>query len=155
MRLRIKEILAQGRRSSTCAFSGWVRSVRASKGICFIVLNDGSSVEGIQVVADAALPNYTEISRIGTGTALAVEGTLVESPASGQKWELAATSIAIIGMADDSYPLQKKRHTFEYLRTIAHLRPRTNSFGAVFRLRSRLAQAVHRFFRGSRDGRRG
>ena len=83
---------------------------------------------------------------MGTGTSLTVEGSLVESPASGQKWELSAKTIEIIGLADDSYPLQKKRHTFEYMRTIAHLRPRTNSFGAVFRLRSRLALAVHRFF---------
>ncbi|MFZ2950052.1 MAG: asparagine--tRNA ligase, partial [Desulfuromonadaceae bacterium] len=146
MRTRIKEILAQGKEASTCSFSGWVRSVRASKGICFIVLNDGSNVDGIQVVADATLPNFSDIGRVGTGTALTVEGLLVESPAAGQKWELAAASIEIVGMADDSYPLQKKRHTFEYLRTIAHLRPRTNSFGAVFRLRSRLAQAVHHFF---------
>ncbi len=146
MRTRIREILAGGTGTSVCAFSGWVRSVRASKGICFIVLNDGSTLDGIQVVADFSLPNFSEICRIGTGAALTVDGTLVESPAAGQKWELAAKSITIIGSADDSYPLQKKRHTFEYLRTIAHLRPRTNSFGAVFRLRSRLAQAVHRFF---------
>lgn len=146
MRTRIKEIIARGAGSAPCSFSGWVRSVRASKGICFIVLNDGSTLDGIQVVADPALPNFSEICRVGTGTALTIEGALVESPASGQKWELAAESIAIIGEADASYPLQKKRHTFEYLRTIAHLRPRTNSFGAVFRLRSRLAQAVHRFF---------
>ena len=146
MRTRIKDILAQGRGASICSFSGWVRSVRASKGICFIVLNDGSCVGGIQVVADSSLSNFTDICRIGTGTALTVEGALVESPASGQKWELVVKTIEVIGSADDNYPLQKKRHTFEYLRTIAHLRPRTNSYGAVFRLRSRLAQAVHHFF---------
>lgn len=146
MRTRIIEVLEKGAESAPCSFSGWVRSVRASKGICFIVLNDGSSVDGIQVVADSSLPNFSEICRMGTGTSLTVEGSLVESPASGQKWELSAKTIEIIGLADDSYPLQKKRHTFEYLRTIAHLRPRTNSFGAVFRLRSRLALAVHRFF---------
>jgi asparaginyl-tRNA synthetase len=123
-----------------------VRSVRASKEICFIVLNDGSTVDGIQVVVESALPNFDEIGRIGTGAALTVAGTLVASPASGQKWELQAQSVEIIGGADASYPLQKKRHTFEYLRTIAHLRPRTNTYGAVFRLRSRLAQAIHRFF---------
>lgn len=146
MRTRIIEVLEKGAESAPCSFSGWVRSVRASKGICFVVLNDGSSVDGIQVVADSTLPNFSEICRMGTGTSLTVEGSLVESPASGQKWELSAKTIEIIGLADDSYPLQKKRHTFEYLRTIAHLRPRTNSFGAVFRLRSRLALAVHRFF---------
>ncbi len=146
MRIRIKEIISQGGGTSLCSFSGWVRSVRASKGICFIVLNDGSCVEGIQVVADSSLPNFNDVCRIGTGTALTVEGTMVESPSSGQKWELVSKSIQVIGAADESYPLQKKRHTFEYLRTIAHLRPRTNSFGALFRLRSRLAQAIHRFF---------
>ncbi len=129
-----------------CSFSGWVRSVRSSKEICFIVLNDGSTAAGIQIVAESALSNFSDICRIGTGSAVTVEGTLVESPASGQKWELAARSIELIGAADPSYPLQKKRHSFEYLRTISHLRPRTNTFGAVFRLRSRLAQAVHRFF---------
>lgn len=146
MRNRIKEILEQGAGSAPCSFSGWVRSARPSKEICFIVLNDGSTVDGIQVVADSTLPNFSDICRIGTGSALTVAGALVESPASGQKWELVARSVEIIGGADASYPLQKKRHTFEYLRTIAHLRPRTNTFGAVFRLRSRLAQAIHHFF---------
>lgn len=146
MRTRIKEILERGAESAPCSFSGWVRSVRSSKTICFIVLNDGSTGDGIQVVAESGLANFSDICRIGTGAALTVAGTLVESPASGQHWELAAHSIAIIGGADESYPLQKKRHSFEYLRTIAHLRPRTNTFGAVFRLRSRLAQAIHRFF---------
>jgi asparaginyl-tRNA synthetase len=146
MKTRIREIFKQGAGATLCAFSGWVRSVRSSKGICFIVLNDGSTPDGIQVVAESHLPNFSDICRIGTGTALTIEGALVESPASGQKWEVAAKSIIIIGEADDSYPLQKKRHTFEYLRTIAHLRPRTNTFGAVFRLRSRLAQAIHHFF---------
>jgi asparaginyl-tRNA synthetase len=146
MRTRIKDVLEKGAESAPCSFSGWVRSVRSSKGICFIVLNDGSTVGGIQVVVDAALPNFADICRIGTGAAVTVTGTLVESPSSGQKWELAAAALEIIGAADESYPLQKKRHTFEYLRTISHLRPRTNTFGAVFRLRSRLAQAIHRFF---------
>ena len=146
MRRRIKEILEKGAESAPCSLSGWVRSVRASKEICFIVLNDGSTLDGIQVVAESQLPNFTEICRVGTGSALTVSGELVESPASGQKWELAAGSVDIIGDADASYPLQKKRHTFEYLRTISHLRPRTNTFGAVFRLRSKLAQAIHRFF---------
>ncbi|MFA7404766.1 MAG: asparagine--tRNA ligase, partial [Pelobacteraceae bacterium] len=146
MKARIKEILEQGTASGQCSFSGWVRSVRSSKGICFIVLNDGSNVDGIQVVAESAMTNFSDVCRVGTGTALTVAGTLVESPASGQKWELAAETIEIIGLADENYPLQKKRHTFEYLRTIAHLRPRTNTYGAVFRLRSRLAQAIHGFF---------
>ena len=146
MRTRIKEVLEQGRGSSICLLSGWVRSVRSSKEVCFIVLNDGSTVDGIQIVAESTLQNFSDICRIGTGTALTVEGALVESPASGQKWELSAKNITIVGVADESYPLQKKRHSFEYLRTISHLRPRTNTFGAVFRLRSMLAQAIHCFF---------
>jgi asparaginyl-tRNA synthetase len=117
-----------------------------SKERAFIVLNDGSDLEGIQVIAESDLSNFEEISRIGTGTALKVEGRVVESPGTGQKWEIQSIAIKIIGMADVSYPLQKKRHTFEYLRSIAHLRPRTNTFGAIFRLRSKLAQAIHRFF---------
>ena len=139
MRTRIKNIIKGGSAASVYSISGWVRSVRSSKGICFIVLNDGSTLDGIQIVAESLLPNFGDICRIGTGTALTVTGVLVASPASGQTWELAANSIGIIGAADDSYPLQKKRHTFEYLRSIAHLRPRSNTFGAVFRLRSKLA----------------
>jgi asparaginyl-tRNA synthetase len=131
---------------SASSVSGWVRSLRLSKGICFISLNDGSSVDGIQIVAEERLVNFDAISRVGTGAALTVHGTLVASPKSGQPLEILAERIEIVGPADDSYPLQKKRHTFEYLRSIAHLRPRSNTFGAVFRLRSRLAQAVHRFF---------
>ncbi|MDD2898148.1 MAG: asparagine--tRNA ligase [Desulfuromonadaceae bacterium] len=146
MRTRIKEIIERGAETDNCSFSGWVRSVRASKGVCFIVLNDGSTVDGIQVVVEPGLANFSEICRVGTGTALTVEGKLVPSPASGQQFELTACSVVIIGNSDATYPLQKKRHSFEYLRTIGHLRPRTNTFGAVFRLRSRLAQAVHRFF---------
>lgn len=126
--------------------AGWARSVRVGKGVTFIALNDGSCLATLQVVADPTLDNYEEVSRIGTGSALAIKGRLAESPAVGQKHELHAERIEIVGSADDSYPMQKKRHGFEYLRTVAHLRPRTNTFGAVFRVRSSLAQAVHRFF---------
>ncbi|MDD2851955.1 MAG: asparagine--tRNA ligase [Desulfuromonadaceae bacterium] len=146
MRTRIKEIIEQGAVSAPCSFSGWVRSVRASKGVCFIVLNDGSTVDGIQVVAESTLPGFSSVCRIATGAALTVSGTLVASPAAGQQWELSADTVEIIGAADEQFPLQKKRHSFEFLRSIAHLRPRTNTFGAVFRLRSRIAQAIHRFF---------
>ncbi|MEI6209173.1 MAG: asparagine--tRNA ligase [Desulfuromonadales bacterium] len=146
MRTRIKELLSRGIKDSECVVSGWVRSVRLSKEIAFIVINDGSSPEGIQVIAESDLTNFEELSHAGTGSALRVEGVLVESPAIGQKWEIKSKSIEVIGIADASYPLQKKRHTFEYLRSIAHLRPRTNTFGAVFRLRSKLAHAIHRFF---------
>jgi asparaginyl-tRNA synthetase len=146
MRIRIRELLSVEAEQSTCSVSGWVRSLRTSRDVAFIILNDGSNQSGVQVVAGRELENFEAVCRIGTGSALQVEGILLPSPASGQQWELAATSIRIIGDADDSYPLQKKRHSFEYLRSIAHLRPRTNTFGAVFRLRSRLAQGIHRFF---------
>lgn len=145
-RTRIKELLVTGQTGSLVMVKGWVRTVRAGKGVTFLALNDGSCFAHLQVVAEPDLANYAEISRLGTGAALAVSGRLVESPASGQRYELQAAAIAIVGPADDSYPLQKKRHSFEYLRSIAHLRPRTNTFGAVFRIRSSLAQAIHRFF---------
>ncbi len=146
MRTRIKELLRCGVSGSEYTVFGWVRSLRLSKEIAFIVLNDGSSVDGMQIVAESGLANFEELSRVGTGSAVRVTGELVESPSAGQKYELKAIAVEVIGYADESYPLQKKRHTFEYLRTIAHLRPRTNTYGAVFRLRSQLAQAIHRFF---------
>ena len=146
MRHRINELLKADEPNRDCLIAGWVRSVRISKGIAFVVVNDGSNLAGIQVIADQALPNFEEICGLGTGSALQVEGILVESPAAGQAFEIQAQFIKIIGGSDESYPLQKKRHSFEYLRSIAHLRPRSNTFGAVFRLRSRLAQAIHQFF---------
>ncbi|MBL0225962.1 MAG: asparagine--tRNA ligase [Geobacteraceae bacterium] len=146
MKMRIRELLAGGTPHQDCAVSGWVRSLRASKDVAFLVLNDGSNQAGIQVVAGRDLENFPAVCRIATGSAVMVEGCLLESPAAGQQWELIAKTIQVIGQADETFPLQKKRHSFEYLRSIAHLRPRTNTFGAVFRLRSKLAQAIHRFF---------
>jgi len=125
---------------------GWLRSVRTSKQVVFLDLNDGSNVSGLQVVAGADLSNADEVARLTTGSAIAVTGTLVPSPAKGQTVELRATAVEILGKADADYPLQKKRHGFEFLRTIAHLRNRTNTYGAVFRVRSVLAHAVHCFF---------
>ncbi|MBJ6725916.1 asparagine--tRNA ligase [Geomesophilobacter sediminis] len=145
-RVKIKEALAQGKPGQELLLKGWVRSVRSSKGVTFIVLNDGSNLSGIQVVAEPDLPDYEEFSRVGTGSALAISGVLQESPGAGQALEIKAGGFEIVGAADESYPMQKKRHSFEYLRTIAHLRLRSNTFGAVFRLRSALAQEVHRFF---------
>jgi asparaginyl-tRNA synthetase len=145
-RTRVSDALAASGPGGELVLKGWVRTVRVGKEVSFIALNDGSSLASLQVVVEPALPNYQDICRLGTGSAVAVRGTLQESPAAGQRYELAAGAVEIIGPADDSYPLQKKRHSFEYLRTIAHLRPRTNTFGAVFRVRSALAQAVHRFF---------
>jgi len=126
---------------------GWTRTRRDSKDFSFIELNDGSSVRNLQVIAkEDVLRNYADIQRLNTGASIVVEGALVPSQGKGQKWELVARNIEIVGGADESYPLQKKGHTPEFLREIAHLRPRSNLFGCVFRVRSRLAFAVHRFF---------
>ena len=125
---------------------GWVRTRRDARGLSFLEINDGSCLANIQVVVDASIPDYAGIARISTGAAVEVCGRLVASPGKGQKWEIGAKSIELIGPAGGSYPLQKKRHTLEYLREIAHLRPRSNLFGCIFRIRSRLAFAVHRFF---------
>jgi len=146
VRSKVKHALAQGRPGEQFLFKGWVRSVRSGKEVTFIVLNDGSTLAGIQVVAEAGLANYGELGRLGTGSAIAVRGILQESPAAGQALELKALELAVVGEADQEYPMQKKRHSFEFLRTIAHLRLRSNTFGAVFRVRSALAQEVHRFF---------
>lgn len=127
--------------------NGWVRTKRDSSDFSFIEVNDGSCLKNIQVVAENKLCNYSEIKKLSTGSAVTVYGDLVESKGSGQKWEIPAERFDIISIAFDSYPLQKKRHTDEYLRTIAHLRPRTNKYGAVFRIRSDLSFAIHKFFR--------
>lgn len=125
---------------------GWVRTRRDSKDFSFIELNDGSSLRNLQVIAKNTLPNYAAVQRLTTGASITVTGALVASQGKGQKWELVAENIEIIGTADDSYPLQKKGHTPEFLREIAHLRPRSNLFSSIFRVRSRLAFAVHQFF---------
>src|SRR6266481_4140580 len=125
---------------------GWVRTRRDSKDFSFIELNDGSSLRNLQVIAKNTLANYAALQRITTGASINVTGVLVASQGKGQKWELVADKIEIIGTADDSYPLQKKGHTAEFLREIAHLRPRSNLFSSIFRARSRLAFAVHEFF---------
>lgn len=125
---------------------GWARTVRAGKKVAFIELNDGSAFANLQVVAPPELENFAELAHLTTGSALCVEGELIESPAKGQRVELKASKIEVVGLAASDYPLQKKRHGFEFLREQAHLRVRTNTFGAVFRVRSVLAQAIHRFF---------
>src|SRR5213082_1025491 len=125
---------------------GWVRTRRDSKDFSFIELNDGSSLRNLQIVAKNTLPNYAAVQRLSTGASITVTGALVASQGKGQKWELVADNIDIVGTADDSYPLQKKGHTPEFLREIAHLRPRSNLFSSIFRVRSRLAFAVHQFF---------
>ncbi|HBK69415.1 MAG TPA: asparagine--tRNA ligase [Firmicutes bacterium] len=126
--------------------SGWVRTLRVSKSFGFIELNDGSFFKNLQVVFDETLSNFQQLTKILISTALIVEGELVESPGAKQPWELKAKRIEIEGLSAPDYPLQKKRHSLEYLRTIAHLRPRSNTFSAVFRIRSLAAYAIHRFF---------
>ncbi len=126
---------------------GWIRTKREAKAFSFMEINDGSCLNNIQVVAPGDLENYAQIQTLTTGTSLAVTGDLVESLGQGQKWEIQATQVEIIGLAPDDYPLQKKRHSDEFLRSIAHLRPRTNKYGAMFRIRSELAFAIHRFYR--------
>ena len=146
MRTLIKHILAATEPKETVTVKGWVRTRRDAKGFSFLELNDGSCLANVQVVVDAGTPGAEHLTQLTTGASAVVEGKLVASPAAGQKWELRATRVELIGPADATYPLQKKGHTQEFLRTIAHLRPRSNLFGAVFRVRSRLAFAVHRFF---------
>jgi asparaginyl-tRNA synthetase len=123
-----------------------VRTIRSGKGVTFIALNDGSCLANLQIVLEPEVSGYEEVVGVGTGASLEVEGPLAPSPAAGQQWELHARQVRVLGGADPDYPLQKKRHTFEYLRTIAHLRPRSNTFGAVFRMRSALSFAIHQFF---------
>ena len=131
---------------STVMIGGWVRSVRDSKTFGFIVLNDGTFFEPIQVVYSDALDNFDEISKTNVGAALIVTGSLVATPGAKQPFEIQATKIEVEGASTPDYPLQKKRHTMEYLRTMTHLRARTNTFSAVFRVRSVIAYAIHKFF---------
>ena len=125
---------------------GWVRSNRNSKNFGFIVVNDGTFFEPIQIVYGNGLDNYDEVGKINVGAAIIVRGTLVLTPDAKQPFEIQATEVTVEGASTPDYPLQKKRHTFEYLRTISHLRPRTNTFEAVFRVRSLCAYAIHKFF---------
>lgn len=132
--------------NSQVTIGGWVRSLRDSKSFGFIVLNDGSYFETLQVVYHDTMENFSEISKLNVGAAVIVTGTLVPTPDAKQPFEIQATEVTVEGISSSDYPLQKKRHTFEYLRTISHLRPRTNTFQAVFRVRSLIAYAIHQFF---------
>jgi asparaginyl-tRNA synthetase len=148
-RTKIVKALSSEGVGSELTVTGWVRTKRESKGgFSFIEINDGSCLSNLQVIASDHLTNYQdEVSKIQTGCSIKVEGTLVASPAKGQRVELKAEKIEVLGWADqDAYPLQKKRHSFEFLRTIAHLRPRTNTFSAVARVRNALSMAIHAFF---------
>lgn len=147
MHARVNDLLrADSAPDSEITLCGWVRTRRDSKAFSFLEINDGSCLAGLQVVIDADRPGYETISAATTGASVRLTGRIIPSPGKGQRWEMQASSLEVLGSADESYPLQKKGHTPEFLRTIAHLRPRTNLFGAVFRTRSRLALAVHRFF---------
>lgn len=125
---------------------GWIRSIRDSKTFGFIVLNDGTFFETLQIVYHDEMENFAEISKLNVGAAIIVKGTLVATPEAKQPFEIQASEIVVEGTSAPDYPLQKKRHSFEYLRTISHLRPRTNTFQAVFRVRSLIAYAIHQFF---------
>jgi asparaginyl-tRNA synthetase len=146
-RSRIIDVLKSEASGFDVLVKGWVRTKRASKGLCFVEINDGSCLRNIQAVSDENMPKYAIFADLTTGSSVAITGKLIDSPAKGQKYEIQAKDIEIYGKADaDEFPLQKKGHSFEFLREIAHLRPRTNTFGAVFRLRNALAFAIHKFF---------
>jgi asparaginyl-tRNA synthetase len=142
----IKQIMASEVPRAGVAVEGWVRTARQSKGVAFLELNDGSSMGNLQAVIVEGSPDFEAASKIGVGAAVRASGELVASPAKGQRVELKAERVEIVGDVDSDYPLQKKRHSFEFLRTIAHLRPRARTFGAVFRVRHALQMAIHSFF---------
>lgn len=153
-KLDIAELLATQPDGQAFTVQGWARSRRDSKaGLSFIALYDGTCFDALQVIVDASISNYEQdVLRVSAGFAIEVTGTLVESEGKGQTVELQATALTIIGDVDDpeQYPIAKKRHTFEYLRQVAHLRPRTNAFGAISRVRSTLSSAIHRYFKERR-----
>jgi asparaginyl-tRNA synthetase len=142
----IKGILEGSEALEDVVARGWVRTRRDAKGFSFLEVNDGSCLGSLQVVVDAGVPGSEDVPQMLTGCSVEVRGKLVESPGAGQAWEMQAAEVRLVGKAPEDYPLQKKRHGPEFLREIAHLRPRTNLFGAIFRTRSLLAHAVHQFF---------
>jgi asparaginyl-tRNA synthetase len=147
-RILIKDVLSESYIGKPVTVCGWVRSKRESKEFAFLVLSDGSAQETLQLVIPGEASAFQQLHRCNTGAAVKVTGVLKESPAKGQKFEMEVSNIEVFGEADpEKYPLQKKGHTLEFLREIGHLRPRTNTFGAIFRLRNILADSVHEFFR--------
>jgi asparaginyl-tRNA synthetase len=142
----VKAALDRTEPAAALEVRGWVRTRRDSKDFSFIELNDGSCLRNLQIIAKNSLPNYEAVQRLTTGASIRARGPLVASQGKGQSWEIVADEIEIVGPSDETYPLQKKGHTPEFLREISHLRPRSNLFGCVFRVRSRLAFAVHQFF---------
>jgi len=143
----IREILERDAPGGEVTVRGWVRTARHSKQVSFLEVSDGSCFNGLQVVIDPGLPNFeTELRSLTTGCAVVATGQLVPSQGKGQRFEVLASAIEVVGTVGADYPLQKKRHSFEFLRTIAHLRPRTNTIGAVWRVRNAAARAIHDFF---------
>lgn len=145
-RIHIKKIFDETIIDTDATIKGWIRSVRNSKKFSFIVLNDGTCQDSLQIIVDEVLPNYTEIAALLAGSAVAITGRLVKSGGKSQSVEMQAKSVEIIGAVDESYPLQKKATSLEFLREQAHLRIRTNTFGAIMRVRHHLAMATHKFF---------
>ncbi|MCG8601586.1 MAG: asparagine--tRNA ligase [Verrucomicrobiales bacterium] len=146
-RTPVAQILSSEKAPDSALVQGWVRTKRDSKAFSFIELNDGSCLANLQIVADATLPEYEEaVLPLTTGASVSVEGKVVSSQGKGQTWEMQASKVTLLGTAESDFPLQKKGHSMEFLRSIAHLRPRSNLFGAVFRVRSRMAYAIHQFF---------
>jgi len=145
-RVRIFQCLQSNVPLQDCTIAGWVRTKRESKENIFIEVNDGSCLSNLQVVVGVGDSSFEVAQRLHTGASVYIQGNLVPSPAAGQKWELKPVSITVFGDADQSYPLQKKKHSFEFLREIAHLRPRTNTMGAIMRIRNQVAYAIHTFF---------
>ncbi len=145
-RTKVIDALKRTDFGSEIIVKGWVRSKRGSKGIFFIALNDGSTIKNIQIVGDEVKFAEETVKAITTGACVSVEGIIVESPAAGQNSEIQANKIEILGTCDNTYPLQKKGASWEYLRTVAHLRPRTNTFGAILRIRHNMAMAIHTYF---------
>ena len=146
MRNLIRDVLASEAPVESIEVAGWVRTRRDSKAFSFLEINDGSCLGSVQVIVDQGTPGSEDIHKFSTGASVSVEGRQVASQGGGQKWEVQATAIRLLGEAPDDFPLQKKGHSPEFLRSIGHLRPRTNLYGAMFRVRSRMSHAVHRFF---------
>ncbi|MCH8989220.1 MAG: asparagine--tRNA ligase [Chloroflexi bacterium] len=146
-RSKIKDIFNRGQAGGDVLVQGWVKTRRSSKSVTFIQISDGSTLQDLQIVVDEDNPGHEKAASLTTGCSVSVEGVLVESPGQGQKYEVQARSLEVLGGSDpETYPLQKKRHSPEFLREIAHLRPRTNTFGAMARVRNSMAYAIHTFF---------
>jgi asparaginyl-tRNA synthetase len=149
MYMLLKEVFTKQPVDQTITVRGWVKSLRQSKKFSFMVLNDGSQFKDLQIIVDATLANYEEVSKLNIGSSVSITGLVVASQGKTQGIEMQAKEVEIYSATTEEYPLQKKETSLEYLREIAHLRPRTNTFSSVFRLRHVLAQATHEFFTDS------